>query len=237
MKLFIFIISILSALSVYAQNEVDTLIYAEGNITSAATKEPVTAKILYQSLPYGSKTGFLSGSSFSFPLFDQEKYSLTVEAAGYAPAKFMLDPAEADSNRKVIKNIELNLPASADKEAEITSTVGKVIRLENLIFNQGTAKIESSSFAEIDKVATMLKNNPHMTIQLEGHTDTGGDPKKNMQLSQARVDAVKNYLIKKGSSKNHIKTKAFGGTQPLSRENTEEAHKLNRRVEVRVLNN
>jgi len=237
MRLSVFIISVFSIVNAYAQGEADTLVYAEGKITSAATKEPVTAKIHYQSLPYGSKTGFLSGNSFSFPLFDKEKYSLTVEAPGYAPTKFMLDPAEADSSRKVIKNIELGLPASANKEAEITQTVGKVIRLENLIFNQGTAKIEPSSYEEIDKVATMLKNSPRMVIQLEGHTDTGGDPKKNMELSQARVEAVKDYLVKKGSGKNHIKTKAFGGTQPLSRENTEEAHKLNRRVEVRVLEN
>jgi OOP family OmpA-OmpF porin len=51
------------------------------------------------------------------------------------------------------------------------------------------------------------------------------------------VDAVKNYLVLKGGSKARIKTKAFGGTQPLSREDTEEGHKLNRRVELRVLQN
>jgi outer membrane protein OmpA-like peptidoglycan-associated protein len=48
---------------------------------------------------------------------------------------------------------------------------------------------------------------------------------------------VKTYLISKGGNKSKIKTKAFGGIQPLSLENTEEAHALNRRVEVRVLEN
>jgi OmpA-OmpF porin, OOP family len=56
-------------------------------------------------------------------------------------------------------------------------------------------------------------------------------------LSQQRVDAVKNYLIAKGATTKRVKTKAFGGTQPLSRENTEEAHRLNRRVQVRILAN
>jgi outer membrane protein OmpA-like peptidoglycan-associated protein len=83
----------------------------------------------------------------------------------------------------------------------------------------------------------MMKDNPAMTIQLEGHTDYQGNAKENMKLSQARVDAVKNYLTSRGVTKNRIKTKAFGGTQPLSRENTPEAHRLNRRVEMRILSN
>ncbi len=220
-----------------ACGQTDTLVYAQGNIVSASTKEAVVAKISYKSEPYGSKAGFLAGSSFMFPLFDNEKYSIIIEAPGYAPAKFLIDPAEANQDRKIIKNVELGLPSTAAKVAEETHTVGKLMRLDNLIFNVGTAKIESASDAELNQIVKMLKDNPNMVIQLEGHTDVTGDPKKNMELSQQRVDAVKNYLVKQGTNKNRIKTKAFGGTQPLSRANTEEAHKLNRRVELRVLQN
>jgi outer membrane protein OmpA-like peptidoglycan-associated protein len=111
------------------------------------------------------------------------------------------------------------------------------MRLDNLIFAVGTAKISPESHDELDEVVSMLKNNPAMVVQLEGHTDIKGDPKLNMKLSQDRVDAVKSYLVSKGSNKSKIKTKAFGGTSPLSRENTEEAHKMNRRVELRILEN
>lgn len=230
------ILFILFAKSVsYAQ--VDTLIYVDGKITSAATKEPINAKITYQSEPYGSKVGFLSGSTFSFPLFDNDKYSIIIEAPGYAKTKYMVDPKEANDQRRIIKDIELGLPASAAKEAEVTHTVGKVMRLDNLIFAARTAKIDDASHKELDDVVKMLKSNPKMVIQLEGHTDIIGVPSANMKLSQERVDAVKNYLVSKGASKSNIKTKAFGGTQPLSRENTEEARKLNRRVELRILEN
>jgi outer membrane protein OmpA-like peptidoglycan-associated protein len=225
-----------SAFAAFGQSP-DTLIYAVGNITSVSTKEPVAAKISYNSLPYGSKSGFLSGTSYSFPLFDNEKYSITIEAPGFAPSKFIIDPAEMNSERKVVKNVELGLPVAAAKVATETHTVGKVLRLDNLIFNVGTAKIEASSHQELDDVVKMLSNNPNMVIQLEGHTDVKGDPKLNMKLSQDRVDAVRNYLTSKGANKNRIKTKAFGGTQPISKENNEEAHKLNRRVELRILQN
>ena len=93
------------------------------------------------------------------------------------------------------------------------------------------------NFRELDLVVSMMRESPKMVIQLEGHTDYQGDPKENMKLSQLRVDAVKSYLQSKGVSKNRVKTKAFGGTQPLSRDNTPEAHRLNRRVELRILEN
>src|SRR5258708_7611282 len=121
----------------------DTLIYAEGKIINAATKEPVAARITYQSLPYGSKVGFLSGNSFAFPLYDNEKYSTLLEANGFAPAKYMLDPASADDNRRVIKDIELGLPGSVAVHAETTHTVGKVMRLDALIFQVGNALISA----------------------------------------------------------------------------------------------
>ncbi len=215
----------------------DTLIHAMGTIVNAATKEPIVAKISYQSLPYGNRIGFLNGSSFSFPMYDNEKYSVVVEAPGFAAAKYMLDPAAANTERKVVQNIELALPSTAAHNAETVHTVGKVMRLDNLIFGIGNAKITTESYPELDEVAVMLHNNPKMVIQLEGHTDVKGDPKLNMKLSQDRVTAVKNYLISKGVHKGKIKTKAYGGTRPVTRENTEDAHKLNRRVEVRILEN
>jgi outer membrane protein OmpA-like peptidoglycan-associated protein len=64
-----------------------------------------------------------------------------------------------------------------------------------------------------------------------------GDAKQNMKLSEQRVEAVKDYLVDKKIHKNRIKTKAFGGTMPLSEDNTPQAHSLNRRVEVRILKN
>lgn len=223
--------------SVLCAQEADTLIYAQGNITSSATKEPVVAKVFYQSLPYGSKIGTINGDNFRFPMFDNEKYSITVEAAGYAPAKYMLDPAQANEERVVVQDIELGLPNSAAEAANSTHTVGRVLRLHALIFQQGRSRIAPSSYAELDSVVTMLNQNPNMVIQLEGHTDYLGDPRQNMKLSQERVDAVKDYLMDKGISKHKVKTKAFGGTQPLSTEDTLEAHTLNRRVEVRILQN
>ena len=221
---------LLIAATTYCQTA-DSLIYAEGKILNAATKEPVSARVTYQSLPYGNKIGTLNNSTYSFPLFDNEKYSIIVEAPGYNTAKYMIDPAEANENRKVIKDIELAVGEIKKHE------VGHVMRLDNVIFPVGKSKINEESYSELDVVVDMMQENPTMVIQLEGHTDYQGDAKDNLKLSQERVESVRRYISSKGVARNRIKTKAFGGTMPLSRDNTPEAHRLNRRVELRILEN
>jgi len=217
-----------------AKAQTDSLIYAVGKITNAITNEPVVAKISYQSLPYGSKVGFLHSADYSFPLYDNERYSISIEVPGFAPAKFILDPAEANGDKKVIKDVALNLPGHAgDSVAHHSGTVRRL----NILFEQNKYTILPSSYPELDAIVSIMQRNPTMIIQLEGHTDPQGDPKKQMSLSKDRVESVKKYMILKNISGSRIKTKAFGGTQPLSTANTSEAHRLNRRVEMRVLQN
>ena len=230
------VVSALISFESQAQSR-DSLIYATGKIFNHATQEPVTAKITYQSLPYGNIAGILNGNNFSFPMYDNNKYSVTIEAPGFAPSKYMLDPVAVNGDRKVVQDIALGLPPPASEAAPTTHHVGKVMRLDALIFQLRSSVISPESYPELNSVGQMLHDNPNMIIQLEGHTDTRGDKKENLKLSTQRVDAVRDYLISRGVNKNRVKLKAYGGTMPLSTENTEEAHKLNRRVEVRILEN
>ena len=216
----------------FAQEAADSLVYAEGNIINAATKEPVKATITYQSLPYGNRVGSLNNTYFSFPMFDEEKYAITIQADGYLPAKYLLDPSEANEYNRVIKNIELAKGSPPERHV-----AGHVMRLNNLIFELGKSKISSESHSELELVEKMMKERPAMVIQLEGHTDYHGGIKENLKLSEERVKSVRAYLVERGIQKNRIKTKAFGGAMPLTRDDTPEGHRLNRRVELRILSN
>ena len=129
----------------------DSLIVAEGKVINAATKELVIAKITYQSLPYGNRLGIITNNSFSFPMFDGEKYSIVVEAPGFTVAKYLLDPAEANGDKKVIKDIELTV------EEVKTHSVGQLMRLNDLIFQVGKAKVSPESYDEIDIIVKMMK--------------------------------------------------------------------------------
>jgi outer membrane protein OmpA-like peptidoglycan-associated protein len=226
----LFYLFLLIAATAYCQTP-DSLIYAEGKIFNAETKEPVMARVTYQSLPYGSKLGTLNNNAYSFPMFDNEKYSIVIEAPGYTTVKYMLDPAEANQDNRVVKHIEL--VAGQIKKHE----VGHVMRLDNVIFPVGRSRVSEDSFSELNVVVDMMKENSAMVIQLEGHTDYQGNAKDNLKLSKERVESVKHYITSKGIAKSRIKTKAFGGTMPVSRDSTPEAHRLNRRVELRILEN
>lgn len=231
-RIFVLLAFVAGTLHTTAQSK-DSTVVAQGKIINAETKEPVTARITYQSLPYGNKMGVINNNTYSFPMFDHERYSISVDAPGYVPAKFMLDPAEA-SNFSLVKDIELT---HGESHAKKKHAVGHVMVLNNLIFEVNKNKIDPDSYPELDIVVSMMRENPAMVIQLEGHTDFVGNPEKLMKLSQDRVDAVKNYLVSKKVNKNRIKTRAFGGTQPRSRDDTPEAHRSNRRVELRILEN
>jgi OOP family OmpA-OmpF porin len=212
----------------------DTTIYAQGKILNATTKEAVVAKVSFQSLPYGNKVGFRAGSEYSFPLFDNDRYEITVEADGFETYKTILDPASASTSRRVVKDIELT--KSAKEEAPLT---GKVIPLDNVTFDQEQANIKPSSHKELNDIAKMLLESPNMIIQIEGHTGDRGSKSGAyvMRLSKDRVQAVKEYLVSKGVSGSRIKTKAFGDTKPFYTGNDAKKRALNRRVEARIIQN
>lgn len=196
-------------------------ITVKGNVVDAVRGKSLNAKIVYKSYPTGGISETFRDSTFTFLIFGSSKYQITAEAEGYIPHTVIVDPKEA---RDGIIN----------RDIALTSKGGTIV-LTHLIFQQGKAVINPKSFAELDEVTAMLKENPKMEIQLEGHTDNQGSAEANMKLSQARVDAVKKYITSKGVSKDRVQTKAFGGSKPIATENTEEARAKNRRVEMRVL--
>ncbi|WP_185152860.1 OmpA family protein [Fulvivirga aurantia] len=209
-----------------AQLSDSTLIAVTGRIIDKTNEEPVDgARIKYESLPYGSKIGVFSGSTFTFNMEDGNDYILVVEADGYAPYSQTLKSSDA-VNQEIAVVIELQ-----------PNGINRLIRLDKLIFGLGKAKISEESYEELNALVKMLESSPTMQIQLEGHTDFRGNERANMKLSEDRVDAVKNYLVKQGIDRRRIRTKAFGGTQPLSRGSDDESRTQNRRVEVRILSN
>ena len=197
-------------------------ITAQGKVMDVLTKKGVKAKIFYKSYPTGSITGRFNDSVFSFPIFGSSKYQITADAEGYISGTALVDPKDIDPLNKVIRDILL-------------TRKGEPIVLDHLIFEQGKAVINPKSFPGLDEVVVMMKDNTKLEIQLEGHTDNQGNAKANLELSQDRVDNVKKYLASKGIGNDRVKTKAFGGTQPILNANTPEARARNRRVEMRIL--
>jgi outer membrane protein OmpA-like peptidoglycan-associated protein len=130
----------------------------------------------------------------------------------------------------VEKTVVQGPPKIGNKElTEIKA--GEAITMESIIFALGTAKVQKESFAELDILFDYLQDNKEAKVKINGHTDMIGDPDKNIMLSQARANAVRTYLTKKGVAKNRIKAVGMGDTQTLCPSPCEQ----NRRVDFVLL--
>jgi outer membrane protein OmpA-like peptidoglycan-associated protein len=117
-----------------------------------------------------------------------------------------------------------------------TQSIPDIISLPNVNFETNKAILKEGSFKSLDQLAELMKRNKDMTIIIEGHTDSVGNPRDNLILSQNRADAIKTYLVSKGIEGGRIKAVGYGDTKPAGSNKTEEGRMLNRRVEVRVEN-
>jgi OOP family OmpA-OmpF porin len=109
--------------------------------------------------------------------------------------------------------------------------VGTVVKLKGVLFKQSTAIMLPESYPELDAVAEFLTTNPKVRIEIAGHTDNRGSPQSNLKLSNDRAAEVKKYLIGKGIDGGRMTGKGYGGTKPITKNDSEASRRLNRRVE------
>lgn len=110
-----------------------------------------------------------------------------------------------------------------------------LINLKNIFFETDSYVINPKSYTELNNLVSFLKQNTTVVLQVEGHTDSVGTYKYNMDLSTKRAKAISDYIVKSGIQQNRITYKGYGFTKPIADNNTEEGRKLNRRTEILIL--
>ena len=88
--------------------------------------------------------------------------------------------------------------------------------------------------SKVSEIAAHLQQNPSFTVGIDGHTDPRGTDRYNQALSERRVDAVKNALMKAGVAADKIVTGAFGESRLACNDKTEGCWQRDRRVEVLI---
>jgi outer membrane protein OmpA-like peptidoglycan-associated protein len=114
---------------------------------------------------------------------------------------------------------------------------GAAIVLKNIFFDTKDFALKPASLDELDKLVTLLKDNPLLKIQITGYTDNVGQPKDNLLLSENRARSVVNYLASKGIDVKRLTYKGFGETKPIADNSIEQGRAMNRRTEMSVLSN
>lgn len=112
---------------------------------------------------------------------------------------------------------------------------GRNIVLNKLYFETGKAEVNTNTSGDLERLVQFLKDNPHVRLEIQGHTDSKGSAALNRRLSQQRADNVVAYLVKQGINKSNLVAKGFGPDLPIASNTTEEGMAKNRRVEMRML--
>lgn len=114
---------------------------------------------------------------------------------------------------------------------------GEKIKLENLNFQLNTFAITNDSRPKMYELLEVMKRNPQMKIQIQGHICCMQNDKQD--LSTKRAKAIARFLEMNGIDKDRVTYKGFGVTEPLFTipEKSEEERAANRRVEIEIIEN
>ena len=102
-----------------------------------------------------------------------------------------------------------------------------------VLFDVNRATIKPEAAEVLLRVANFLKKNQQYMVEIQGNTDSTGPLAWNMELSEKRADAVKQYLVTNGVAAGRLTTKGFGPNEPLAPNNTAAGRAKNRRVDFK----
>lgn len=162
----------------------------------------------------------------------------TADKCANTPAGVQVDAdgCPLDSDNDGIANYLDKCPTTAegvvvdDKGCDkvLTEAISQELKLN---FDSGKSTLHPEDKAEIEKVATVMKQYPGTSVEIQGHTDASGKKASNDKLSQDRADAVKNSLVSDfGIDASRITAKGYGSSQPIADNKTTAGRAQNRRV-------
>ena len=155
-----------------------------------------------------------------------KNYGFTVSSDGYFFHSENFDIPKTTDYQEITKDIKL-LPMDP----------GSKVVLNNVFFDTGKSDLRAESYGELDRLAQIFKLYPNIVIEVSGHTDNLGNRQYNIQLSQKRAEAVREYIISQGVEPERIVAKGYGPDVPRDSNATEEGRQNNRRVEAKILSN
>lgn len=192
-----------------------------GKVTNTKSGEVIPARITFTSAA-NAATVQAGAAGYEASVSPRDEFIIKIESAGYISAIEKLDVDTYEMN-----TLEMNFRLQPVER-------GITVNLKNVLFEQSSTNLLPESYPELDLVASFLKDNPTISIELAGHTDNRGVHADNVRLSQDRVRKVKDYLVSKGIDAKRIAGKGYGGVKPIADNNNEETRKLNRRVEFTI---
>ncbi|MEQ9468498.1 MAG: OmpA family protein [Ekhidna sp.] len=202
-----------------AQPEATTSV--TGTLTDSLTGAPFQGIVSIIDLDEGNEVApkFLrADGSFEFELINQRNYLLILQG---------------DDFFRIEEVFYLDGPMELNK---VTEPLASKMKFESIEFDVGKAELKTEMYADLNKVVNFLYDNIDFKLRISGHTDSMGDPAKNLQLSKERAQNIRDYIvIFAGIIQERVEAEGYGDTRPIvENEVTEADRKLNRRVEFEI---
>ncbi|MFD2892088.1 OmpA family protein [Flavobacterium chuncheonense] len=120
---------------------------------------------------------------------------------------------------------------------EVSAAVQKALNdyAKTILFDTGKSSIKAQSEKVLADIVGILKEYPNAKFTVEGHTDSVGSDKLNMDLSDSRAASVKNYLVENGIDASRLTSKGYGESKPIDTNKTSAGRANNRRVEINLV--
>ena len=208
------------------------VLLVSGNVYNIKTKQPLSASLVYETLPDGAVAGNAisraADGAFKIVLPYDKNYSIRATADHYfaISENLNLDSLVKAGYHEIHKDLYL---------APIE--IGQVVRLNNVFFDFDKYNLREESFVELDRVVVLLKDNPAIEIEMSAHTDSRGSDQYNLVLSDNRAKSVREYIISKGIDASRIVSHGYGESKPVADNDTDDGRQINRRVEFTILKN
>ena len=127
--------------------------------------------------------------------------------------------------------LDLSLEFDADALLEALDRDGQVA-IYGILFDVDRADLRPGSGQVLDTIATILKSDSGLRLEVAGHTDSNGSAIRNRELSLERARAVVDALALYGIDRSRLMARGYGPDQPVADNATEEGRQQNRRVEL-----
>jgi outer membrane protein OmpA-like peptidoglycan-associated protein len=202
-----------------------------GRVVDDETNEPVFGTRVTIENPFTNardQVENFDSEYFEFEVDEATTYGLRVSKEGYFTKSMDLSTYkdEGDTVRLTVTLVKVELKKS--------------IKLEVIYFETNKWNILPTAAAELDKVVTLMQENPEIIIELGSHTDSRGNDDYNLSLSEKRAKSASKYIISQGIPAERVTSKGYGETKLVNHcaneiQCDESQHAENRRIEFKVI--
>lgn len=218
-----------------AELEYESNYVITGRVLDQTSKQPVSDVVIrLVSKDESVNSTFISekDGSYSFEVNTAQKLNLYSKGFGYF---------EDVSEEILLQDIFLSKDSVVTKDIVLKRIeVGGVYELENIYYESGQWELSALAKQELDEVVKLMRDNPTLKINLNSHTDSRGDAKYNLSLSEKRANEAVNYLTESGISPVRVMGKGLGEGQLVNHcsdgvDCFEPEHEENRRTEFVIV--